>query len=126
MQRCCLYRSFIADDVIGKVHSSSERALPEQLRDLLEDTSIFRNRNLSELSQRLYNRICKSGAGLQDHHVLDVLDAITGAANAVICESNSLGVQMRDLWVLDGQKGSRAMRKKALTDAMKSINERGA
>jgi hypothetical protein len=41
-------------------------------------------------------------------------------------ESLSFGVQVRDLWAADGKKGTRAMRKKALTDYLRALGALGA
>jgi hypothetical protein len=86
----------------------------------LESQAIFRNRNLGALHRKLAVRVGQRG------HVPSVLQDASSCAEAAAVEGLSFGVQVRDLWALDGKKGTRARRKKALTDYLKCLASLGA
>lgn len=86
----------------------------------LANPELFRNRDLGALHRKLSWRITHQG------HVPSVLLGASTSAQAAALESLSFGVQVRDLWAADGKKGTRAMRKKALTDYLRALGALGA
>ena len=84
----------------------------------------FRTWNLSSLRHKLVKRTTRFNASAA--HLLDDLKAAAEAADAAMLEGRSFGVQVRDLWAADGEKGTRAARKLALTDYLKQLRTLGA
>ena len=90
----------------------------------LQDESFFRNRNLAALHSKLTSRV--SVVSEASSHLPNALLAAAEGAAAAALEGRSFAVQVRDLWAVDGQKGTRARRKKALTDYLKQLAQIGA
>lgn len=102
------------------------------LGPVLSDATSWRNRDQSRMFSRLLtlisdNRTAQDAA--QETSTLSLpisLNAVSQVTSSLFGEAGSLADSMKSLWAHDGQKGSRSMRKKALTDLVKLLSVHGA
>lgn len=104
---------------------------PPALGPVLSDTTSWRNRDQSKLFTRLVTLISNTetvhdSANENSTFALSAsLDAVSNVARSLFGEAGYLADRMKSLWEHDGQKGSRSMRKKALTDLVKLLSSHG-
>lgn len=102
------------------------------LGPVLSDASSWRNRDQNKIFTRLLTVLSDPGTTREAGsatHTLSLpasLDGVSQVATSLFDEAGSLADSMKGLWAHDGQKGSRSMRKKALTDLVKLLASHGA
>jgi hypothetical protein len=111
----------------AELSGMSMDSFKDSLGPMLSDTSDWRNKDQQKLMSRMVAVV--SGPHDAQHArpcLRGILGDITHTANALFDESSSLAAWMKEVWDRDGQKGARALRKKAFTDCVKALTEIGA
>lgn len=94
-------------------------AVPPDAWATLTDETLWRNRSLPQLVARLSTVLSTSRPARM--HLPDATRACATAAEEALLEANSGAVNVKALWAMDGHKGCRSRRKKALVDYMKAL-----